>query len=394
MWKRIEPFRRGLIALLTLAALCVFLIGSAAAEEIIPYTLEKKRVSASVGDSFVEWPVLKSSSADGAAVAGLINRQIREDGQIYALIGALGSLTEGGTGLKVRCDAELREDVLTVVLNIKGKMPVGRPSQRYIALTYDLQTGEKIDIRSLVEVKDEALLLSRLEEAAEELLAYAEAGSAEPIPWDQAALLHGTLTFYYPNDQFSLISGDSAAISLTRDELRDIVAFGDAWTSAQMTAEAYQSMLSIGMLPDVWCDDDVLLYLGAPMEPILSACVQTIDPSDFPDGFLLETENPYLRGMLLITDRSMETLAGILLKRGAFCGLSIGFSDRAMAEERLGAPEQTVSLSRAAAEAYGLSGGNYMIYEIPGVSRGDAVSLWVGLDDRDVIQEILVRRQE
>lgn len=97
----------------------------------------------------------------------------------------------------------------------QGQNAQRREGQAYSALTYSLATGERLGLDALFEDADAAV--SAMEQIAEESLTeelsgYLAYSQVTPLPRDAFTLDKDGITFWYPGEQLSLLSGYSGSV--------------------------------------------------------------------------------------------------------------------------------------------------------------------------------------
>ncbi len=335
--------------------LCV--LTAAGAEEI---TIEE--VVTQMGESRVAYPQLKGMADE--AVQQKINDDIVLSSGVTNHMVSLFTLA-GNQTLLVSYDAYLDDKVFSTVISAKGKLPAKRDGHEYTALTYDLKTGEKVTLEQLFTDADAAIVL--MEEKAiatlsEELNGYLEYSELTPLPKERFTLDADGITFWYPADQFSLVSGYSGACQFWYEELEGL------WIddpTLEMTADeqraAIKASVAAGQLPHV------PVHMGENMQDVTDTYRLLRDPDAFPGGRYFVMEDPAFRSILLISDSLQSDYAnsvveGIQLRRGALHGLVIGKTAQKEWQKVLGKPESSIPMTESMAYDYGLSEGNCDIY--------------------------------
>ena len=335
--------------------LCVF--AHACAEEIV---VEEIRMQ--MGESVVAYPQLNGLQDE--TIQQKINDDIVMASGVTNHMVTLFTLT-GQQTLKVEYEAYLNEKVFSAVISAKGKLPHTRDGHEYTALTYDLQTGERMTLDQLFADTESAVAL--IEEKAiaalsEELNGYLEYGELAPLPADSFTVNEDGITFWYPSEQFSLISGYSGACQFWYEELEGL------WLEnvlPQQTAEeqkaAIAASVASGTLPHV------PVAMGQNMQEVTETYRLLRTPDAFPGGRYFLMEHPALRGVMVISDSLQESYAasvveGIQLRRGGLHGLLIGKTTQDEWRKVLSAPENTVLMTESMAYDYGLTEGSYDVY--------------------------------
>ncbi len=345
--------KRGLIGLL---ALLLFVLGQAGAE----ITIEE--VITQIGENLVAYPQL--SGMEDEEVQQKINDDIvMASGSTNHMISLL-TLT-GQQTLHVDYDAYLNDKFFSTIISAKGKLPQKRDGHEYTALTYDLTTGERVTLDAVFSDVDAAVALMEekaSESLAEELNGYLEYADITPLPVERFTLDEHGITFWYPAEQFSLISGYSGACQFWYEELDDL------WRddpvpelSIQEQKAAIEESVASGHIPHV------PVYMGQNMQEIADEYRLLREPDEFPGGRYFIMEHPAFRSILVISDSlaadyENSVVEGIQLRRGALHGLIIGRTVQSEWQKILGEPEDTVTMTESMAYDYGLWEGTYDIY--------------------------------
>lgn len=334
-------------------------------------------VAMKAGDNFVTYPQLEGLANE--AVQKKINDDIVLSGKVTDYILTFTTLGQSPWGLQVTYQSYLNDAVFSVVLSAKGKQPGGRNGHSYAAMTYDLLTGERVGLDMLFADAEQAV--SAMEEIAEttlglEMSEYMEANQLCPLPRDAFFLNGDGITFYYPSDQFSYVSGRAGSCQFYYEELSALLRKDAEGLpsrmglrlkpySAKECRDKIAADVSAGRLPHV------PVALGQPMTEIVDAYGLTRTPDAFPGGRYFVLEDPAFRSVLLISD-SMEAgyersvVKGIQAKRGSLYGLDIGTAARAAIHEILGDPEETIVFTENMAYDYNLPTGHSDIYRFGG----------------------------
>ncbi len=345
--------KRGFVCLL---ALMLFVLGQAGAE----ITIEE--VTTQLGENVVAYPQL--SGMEDEAIQQKINDDIvTASGATNHMISLL-TLT-GQQTLNVNYDAYLNDNIFSTVISAKGKLPQKRDGHEYTALTYDLTTGERVTLDEVFSDVDAAVAQMEekaTESLAEELNGYLEYSDITPLPEECFTLDEHGITFWYPAEQFSLVSGYSGACQFWYEELDGL------WISdpvpelnAQEKKSAIEESIADGTLPHVPVE------MGQSMQEIAEAYRLLREPDEFPGGRYFIMEDPAFRSILIISDSlasdyENSVVEGIQLRRGALHGLLIGTTLQTEWQTILGTPEDTVTMTESMAYDYGLQEGEYDIY--------------------------------
>jgi len=345
--------KKGMLCLL---ALMLFVFGQAGAE----ITIEE--VVTQIGENAVAYPQL--SGMEDEAIQQKINDDIVvASGATNHMISLL-TLT-GQQTLQVDYDAYLNDEIFSTVISARGKLPHKRDGHEYTALTYDLTTGERVTLDAIFSDVDAAVAL--MEEKAEESLAeelngYLEYSDITPLPVDRFTLNEHGITFWYPAEQFSLVSGYSGACQFWYEEL-DGLWLDDPVPelSAQEQKNDIEVSIASGRIPHVPVE------MGQRMQEIADQYRLLREPDEFPGGRYFIMEDPAFRNILIISDSLAadyedSVVEGIQLRRGALQGLLIGTALQTEWHAVLGTPEDTVIMTESMAYDYGLWEGEYDIY--------------------------------
>jgi hypothetical protein len=131
--------------------------------------------------------------------------------------------------------------------------------------------------------------------------------------------------------------------------------------TAQQQRDAVMHTLESGKL------EQLPVTLGDPMQQIAAAYGLSRTPDEFPGGRYFVMEHPLFRSILLISDAMQagydhSVLQGIQLRRGAFCGLLVGESERQEWLALLGEPKETIQMTEGMAYDYSLPVGTCDLY--------------------------------
>lgn len=346
--------KRWFICLLVLA---LAFFAQAGAEEI---TISE--VLTEAGNNSVRYPQLAGMQDE--AIQQKINDDIVLSSGVTNHMISLLTLV-GQQTLNVDYDAYLDEEIFSVIISAKGKLPQKRDGHAYTALTYDLATGERMTLDALFADVDAAVAAMEekvVDTLSEELNGYLEYSDITPLPVDSFTLDEDGITFWYPAEQFSLLSGYSGACQFWYSELEGL------WLNdptPEMTADeqkaAIEQSVSSGAVPHV------SVSLGDSVQEAADHYRLLRTPDEFPGGRYFIMEAPAFRSILLISDSiqwdySESVLEGIQLRRGELCGLVIGRTDRESWQQLLGEPDSVISMSENMAYDYGLYEGVCDVY--------------------------------
>ncbi len=340
--------------LLLAVFVCVF--AQAAAEEI---TIEEVRTQ--MGENVVVYPQLKGM--DDETVQQKINDDIVASSGVTNHMVSLFTLS-GQQKLNVTYDAYLNDGIFSTVISAKGRLPKVRDGHSYTALTYDLKTGERLTLDQVFADVDAAVALMEekaVETLSEELNGYMEYSEVTPLPVDSFTLDEDGITFWYPAEQFSLVSGWSGACQFWYEELQGLLLNERPSLTTDEQKAAIEKSVADGVLPHV------PVQMGQNMQEIADAYRLLRTPDEFPGGRYFLMEHPAFRSVLVISDSlqadyAASVVEGIQLRRGGLHGLLIGKTLQQEWRELLGEPESSLVMTESMAYDYGLCEGSYDVY--------------------------------
>ena len=347
---------RKLCAWITMLMLLAMLMAASAEEA----TVEEIRTQ--IGTDFVSYPQLKG--LQNQAIQQKINDDIVLSSGVANHLVTLVTLGNGTWNLEVDYQAcMLNEQIFSTVISAKGKLPGKRDGHAWTALTYDLETGERLSLDQLLTDVDKAV--AKMEEIADESLSqelsgYMEYADILPLPADSFTLDENGITFWYPYEQFSLLSGISGACQFWYEELDGLwLEKPRAMTDEEMR-RAIDKTVAEGALPKI------PVVMGQPMKKVTDRHRLLRTPDEFPGGRYFVMEDPAFREVLVISDNLEEdgasVVEGIQLKRGGLFGLLIGRTEQQRWHELLGEPEENVTMTENMAYDYNLPEGQYDVY--------------------------------
>jgi len=338
-----------------LLALCM--LGSLALAE--PRVSE---VKTEVGENYVRYPQLEG--LEDEEVQRRINDQIVAASGIAEHLVTLVSIGQNPWTLRVDGQGSLwREKALSVLISARGKLPGERDGHRYTALCFDLRTGERLtlaDVFTDVEKAASRMEAIAVDSLAEEMNGYLEASDLTPLPRDAFTLDDRGITFWYPSDQFRLLSGYAGAVQFWYEELDGL--WKEPETEALTNAEirsGVEKSVEAGTLPKVPAQ------MGQPVKELTEAYRLLREPDAFPGGRYYVLEDPAFRGVLIISDAlddGSSVVEGIQLKRGGLCGLLIAETARERWREALGDPDEEIQMTQSMAYDYNLPQGQCDVY--------------------------------
>lgn len=367
--------KQNYLSVLLIFALCFLLVQPyfrlGRAEE----TVKVAEVSTAIGDNSVRYPQLESMA--DAQIQQAINDAVVEKAKIAQRLVTLGTLQSGGTGLKVDYDAYVGGDIFSAVIDAVGIMENGRSGQSYTGMAFDLATGEPLELTALFSDVDGAVayMEATLEGAyMDELSSYLAYAMVTPLPVENFSMDADGITFYYPADQFSLLSGYCGAVQFNYDEL-----------AAYLKTDADSLPAKMGILPQTLTDAEiktkieqaaadgtlphVRATLGEPMPGLIAKYRLLRQPDQYPGGKYYQLEAPMFRQVLVLSDAltsgyENSVVEGILSFRTDLYGLQTGVATRDRWLAVLGQPQSTVAFDEDLAYDYGLPVGTADYYTI------------------------------
>ncbi len=325
----------------------------------------------------VSYPVLQGH--EDAFVQTAINSTIFEKAQIQTRLDTLNNLAEGGWGLVVSYQSAIYGSVLSVAVSAYGEMENGRMGHTYTALSFDMATGRQLTAEDLFSDAEGAF--ARMEEIMENdvqpiLSGYTENNELTPVPRDNFYMTDDYVTFYYPEDQFSMLSGYSGGASFGYYELveylnlsEDGVLYGmgaaDSLEMTDNTASLINQAVTAGTLPGVGAK------IGDSLIQRLNEYRLLVDPDYYPGGRFFEVEAPEFRSIWLLTDALTESydasqVLGIRADRLNLYGIRTGITTIEEWREALGQPESTLEMDESMASDYRLPPGTSDYYTFGG----------------------------
>ncbi len=345
--------RKIVFALVTL--ICLMLCGVCLAQETMPVLASAgdTQAKASGENDYVIYPVLEN----GGEYTDSVNTQMMEKARINAFL-QLMQFGTGSTGLRVDWDGHVKGNVLSVVIAADGKMPVGRPSQVYYPMNFDLETGEEIFFEALFTDADAVMahMEMLLENEVEETLStHLENSELFPVPFERYTLERdGGLTIWYEKDQLSFLSGFSGSVHFRFSDLEEYYDLTEGSVMQRFRQEGETGYLRGFSKADC---------LGLSFEETVKHLRSTVDSEFYPGGALFEMEDAVLRGNYLITDESEETVLGILCGRVDDGKIMTGKTTMDEAKELLGNNGISISVDADIADQYRVCPGESVTYK-------------------------------
>jgi len=400
-------------ALFMMIALILLLAFPACAEEkadlsAVGIVLDAQQDGAA--GSFVHYPELAIDAEEHplSAVIGKVNQAILDHARIPAYLQLLSTIAEGSAGLQVDYDYafpqwESDAHYLSLCVSARGKMLSGGPSQVYYPMTFDLLTGEEVPFEKLFTDPDgaKAFIEEQLsDEIAPTLSTYLENSDLFPVPFDRYWLDGmGNVILTYEHSQLSFLSGDSGAVAFRYSELWDYLDTSKEGVPMQVLWHpdkygAADSDFSLAEKNSEWFYNDALyglgvdLYLGDPLDQVLSAFQAASDSGYYPGGAYYEVEYPTLRGTLILTDENEEKVTGILSSRVDHFGIETGKTTLEQAIALMGSePLITLPMGEAAAELYCVCPGTAAVYRDKDMD-GNSLSFTLYADENGIVQYV------
>ena len=345
------------------AVVTLFVLTQALAEEITVTATETK-----IGENFISYPQLEGMA--DAAIQEKINSDIVMSANVSGMLMTLVTLDQQTQHLMMDYDVCLLNDkVFSVIISTKGKQPQKRDGHTWTALSYDLSTGERLTLDQVFSDPDAAVV--QMEEIAEstlseELNGYMEYSEIVPLPKDSFTLDETGITFWYPEEQFSLFSGFSGACQFWYEELEGFWRNDPTLekTDSEIRETISQAVIS-GAIPGV------PVAMGQEMQEIADAYRLLRTPDEFPGGRYFIMEDAQFRQILILSDSlysgyDQSVVEGIQLRRGALGGLVVGDTAQSEWRQALGQPEKTVDFTENMAYDYNLPAGEYDVYRFGG----------------------------
>ncbi|MFH1512540.1 MAG: hypothetical protein ABIG45_04195 [Bacillota bacterium] len=339
--------------------------------------IEITEVATEIGENFVLYPQLEGMQ--NPAIQQAINDAIVEQANIVQRIFTLSTLEQGGTGLQVSYTACLEDSLFSTVISARWMMENLRSGHHYTALSYDLQTGERLQLSDFFTDPDAAV--SWMEEQlldgyTDELTGYLEYADVTPLPVDSFTFDENGISFWYPYKQFALLSGYSGAVQFQYGELQEFLIKDDGCVPARLGAvlpeyndmqirEAIEAVAAQGALPYL------PVRLGDSLPDLIAEYRLVRMPDQYPGGRYFQFEAPAFRQVLVMSDALTQEYAhsvaeGILATRMNLYGLQTGVTTRERWLAILGEPLPSVYLDESLAADYGLPEGTADYYPVAG----------------------------
>lgn len=328
--------------------------------------------------------------ANGGEHTEAINAAIAEKMNLQAFRNIMQFGT-GNAGLQVDYEAALGEKMLSVVISANGKMPVGRPSQVYYPMNFNLESGEEIPFESLFADADgaAAYMEMRLEEMEESLSTHLENRSLFPVPFERYTVDEtGGLTLWYERDQLSFLSGFSGSVYFRYSELEPFFDLSEEGyiSSIRKENEMYGFLSGLG---DRMC-------IGTSLEDAMKKYRSTVDSEFYPGGACYEVEDARLQGTVLIVDEGEEQVLGMLSGRMDDGGIVTGKTTLEEAKALLGSDFVSMMMDENTAQMYRVCAGESVTYKTkistPNGEENAAYTLYG--DENGVVQYIKLMTEQ
>ncbi len=325
--------------------------------------------------SFVEMSVL--SGLSDLSVQEAINAEILRLGGFEGYKAILRSLAdENATGIQVHSYGNILQNgdqplILSITVEASGRIAAGRPGHQAQPLVFSLENGRALSAQDLfLNVPDaQKALDSRVEEQlAPEMSSYLDAGALLPLPISSFSLDDAGITFHYPFQQLTMLSGKSGSINFHYDEIASLLDLREGailWKLGihkqmgvhEATKGLVAAFASDGTLPGL------SVHLEDSADGVLQDYPLLADSEAFPGGVKYYLEDARFRGTALIAQEGTQAqIIGILSYRMNLAGIMTGQTSRSQTVQALGVPSISLPLDAAAAEIYGLVEGELDTY--------------------------------
>ena len=390
---------RKLSSFAALIFLCAFMVQPSAFATVTQLASDSETdiairdVATVIGDNSVCYPQLEGMA--DTALQQQINDTIVNDANIAQRLAVLSTLQAGGKGLQVTYTAYLDNRLFSVVIIAKGMLEAYRSEQEYTALCFDLSSGARLTLADLFIDPDAAVawMETQLTDSyVDELSPYLEHADVTPLPVDSFFFDQNGITFYYPYDQFTLLSGYAGSVQFYYGELQDYLisdaqsvpvrlgAILPGYTDTQIR-ENILSIVAQGTLPYL------TVYLDDPLPDLIAAYRLDHTPDQYPGGRYFQLEAPAYRDMLILSDALTDqwdtsVVEGILAFRMNLYGIQTGVTPRERWRQILGDPTASVYYDSSIAADYGLPVGTADYYLI------DNRQLMLYADENDILYAV------
>ena len=295
--------------------------------------------------------------------------------------------------------ATVSGQVLSVMVRTQGEQYDGSTGDSVTCLNYDLSTGETLTLDALF--TDPAAAKARMEELIEEqvlpeLSAYLQNDDVLPLPEDSFFLDEQGIVFYYPQERFSMISGNVGACAFYYYEIaqwldRESGRFGTLFETAYEQDEAaalIEKAVSEGVMPPL------PFSVGEKVGEYLTAYPLINDPDYTLTSLVYQFEEAVLRGAGVETwvyDEAAEeerAVTAIRTTRIDFYGIQVGISTLESCKAMLGDPYEVLTYDEEMAVDMLTTPGESLVYLF-----GD-YELEIHANEQGVVSCVTVRTAE
>lgn len=328
-------------------------------------------ISQTAGDSSLNYPEI--TGMDNSFVQDQINQAIVE--HITPHLNTFTVLQSGTPGQLVLSGEAFilpstdGHDLLSILITAEGRMPNGRTGYQQLPLQFDLANGQEVKADQLF--VDQETAQAHLEDLVDALFMddfsnYLDLSALQPFPIDRMKVNTTGISFYYPEDGLTWLSGRPASFHFLFHEIKDLLNLAEGSLLHSLgisnllhpnehSRAAVEEAVSSGRLPGL------PVILGEKLEEAVERHKLLYDPEGFAEGEKYQLEDDVFRGSVLISyDR--DTIAGVLSRRMNLAGLIIATASRTEAIQALGEPTASLPLGEDAAALYGLPAGTMDIY--------------------------------
>lgn len=361
--------RKQVIRLYTLFLAIFLLLSAVSAYAETSINLVRQESNA----SFVSYPQI--SGMDNTFVQDTINAAVLEKTQPH--LNTLMVLQSGVAG-ELKAESQVLtfthkngQDVLAVLLVAEGRMPNGRGGYQANPMMFSLADGQAIPVEKIFSDAEEAR--EKIEEEldgafADELSNYLDISALAPFPIENYLLTDTGITFYYPENSLTWLSGRGASVHFLYHEIRPLLDMKEGsllvsldipmlGISAEEASEFIRKSVADGKLPGL----DV--RLGDQIESAIDKNKLQYDPEGFPTGEKYQLEDDRYRGTkVIVNDEGLVT--ALISTRMNLFGLITGESGMEEAESLLGTPLAILPMDEGAATLYSLPRGTLLTYRI------------------------------
>jgi len=365
------------ILLLSVCALCIQLPATATVIPVSPAaenSMKIQEVTTEIGENYVRYPQI--SGMQNVELQQSINNAVVNEADIAQRLVTLATLQQGGTGLQVIDSNYLHNQLLSVVISAKGMMESFRSGHQYTALAFDLQNGNRLRLSDFFADPDAAIawMEAQLTDYADDLSNYLEFTGVAPLPVDSFSFDAYGITFYYPYQQFALLSEYSGSVQFQYGELQNFLIRDEGAVPDRLDAlipqysntqikENIEAIVADGTLPNL------PVSLDDSLSDLIARYRLARTPDQYPGGRYFQLEAAPFRQVILLSDvltQSWESsvVEGLLATRMNLYGLQTGVTQRDRWHQILGEPSASVAFDSYIAADYGLPVGTADYYTI------------------------------